>query len=136
MKKTLIGIVMLWLGNNGLGMAQMLRMTPPIIEVVTTPSSTQTFYVSLSSDSDHEVDCRMEIKSMILSEQGMPMPADSAARSAAAWITQLGESAFQLNGHETKPVQFTLRPPLGTEPGGYYAMITARASPPQQLVAH
>ncbi|MBN1466944.1 hypothetical protein JXA02_14415 [candidate division KSB1 bacterium] len=114
--------------------AQALRMTPPIVELLTTPSSTQSFYVTLSNDGESAVDCRMEIKSMALTELGMPVPVDSADRSSAAWVTILGESSFQLQPTETKPIQFTIRPPLRIEPGGYYCMISARATNPQQVI--
>lgn len=118
---------------NSLVWAQQIRMGPPIVELLTTPASTQTFYLSIVNQTENEVSCIMMIRSMDITKDGMPFPVDSSARSAAPWLKIHEEANFLLKGNETKKIRCSFRPALKAEPGGYYGMILCRTSEPKEI---
>jgi len=113
--------------------AQDIRMGPPIVEIMTTPGSTATFYLSLINQSDIDVNCSMLVKSMEITAAGMPYPVDSSARSIAPWLKINQNTEFILKGGENLRVRCSFLPPIGTVPGGYYGMILCRTSEPKMI---
>ncbi|MBN1154703.1 hypothetical protein JXB12_07270 [candidate division KSB1 bacterium] len=114
--------------------SQALRMGPPIVELLVTPASSQTFYVSLTNQSNMDMNCEMSVKAMGMTEAGLPYPVDTADRDAQSWITINDEISFLLKVNETRRLRCTVKPPLKTPPGGYYAMILSRLSQPQRVL--
>jgi len=108
-------------------------MGPPIIELMVTPASSQTFYISLTNQSDIDMNCNMSVKAMAISEAGLPYPVDNAERDAQAWIKINDENTFLLKAQENRRIRCTIKPPLKVKPGGYYAMILSRLSRPQNI---
>jgi len=132
-KSILIALALLILSFHTTSNAQNIRMGPPIVEVMTTPASTVTFYISLVNQTETDLAVTLHIKSMDMTPQGMPIPVDSASRSAAPWLTINDDAVFTLKGYETRRIRCSFKPPFDTKPGGYYGMILARASQPQQM---
>ncbi|MBN1351158.1 DUF916 domain-containing protein [candidate division KSB1 bacterium] len=108
-------------------------MGPPIIELSTTPASTQTFYLSIINQSEYDVGCTLLTKSMDVTPGGMPFPVDEAERSAAPWIKIHHDTEFALKANETRRIRCSFQPPLKSEPGGYYGMILCRTSNAQRV---
>ncbi|MCI0514657.1 hypothetical protein L0128_15695 [candidate division KSB1 bacterium] len=113
--------------------AQDIRMGPPIVEIMTTPGSTATFYLSLINQSDVDVQCNLLVKSMEITAAGMPYPVDSSARSLAPWVKINQSAEFILKGGENFRIRGSFLPPSGTAPGGYYGMVLCRTSEPKMI---
>jgi len=116
--------------------SQQIRMGPPIIEFLTTPGSEKSFYINILNQSDTEFQCSMLIKSMALTDQGLPVPVDSAARSAASWLKIQGDKDFILRAKENKQVRCTFQAPFRAESGGYYGTILCKTANPQNVIGN
>lgn len=99
-----------------------VRMSPSIKNVTARPGAPVHFTLGLSNTGDSAREVRMEAGDMELSPMGLPQPAQDISRGCSGWLTfDPQRSTIDPGGREE--IRCTLKPPHGTQAGGYYAYI-------------
>ncbi|MBE7559023.1 hypothetical protein HS125_08765 [bacterium] len=119
------GFVAFWL-VPAISSAQ-LFVSPTIVEVKAYPGGTQSFTVNVGNSGAGDLDCKLTLSAMEVTDVGLPMEVSDASRSCRDWITVTPET-FALKPKQGVRVNGRINPPKSAG-GGYYAILAVHGAP-------